>query len=129
MNRWFNVAGPCRPDIHYMLPPTDRIPEVMRLIHQQSYFVLHAPRQTGKTTAMLTLAQELTSSGQWTAVLLSVEVGSALPPDDIQFVLDLGLVRMDATHGLVIANPIYAAVIPRTWYTTSTAENAEVRRG
>ncbi len=81
MTRWFNVAGPCRVDIHYMLPPTARIPEVMRLIHQQSYFVLHAPRQTGKTTAMLTLAQELTSSGQWTAVLLSVEVGSAFNAD------------------------------------------------
>ncbi len=67
MTRWFNVAGPCHPDIHYMLPPTARIPEVMRLIQQQSYFVLHAPRQTGKTTAMLSLAQELTASGQWTA--------------------------------------------------------------
>ncbi|WP_153188301.1 ATP-binding protein, partial [Candidatus Oscillochloris fontis] len=81
MTRWFNVAGPCRADIHYMLPPTARIPEVMRLIQQQSYFVLHAPRQTGKTTAMLTLAQELTASGQWTAVLLSVEVGSAFNAD------------------------------------------------
>ena len=53
MPRWFNVAGPCRPDIHYMLPATARLPDVMRLIAQQSYFVLHAPRQTGKTTAML----------------------------------------------------------------------------
>ncbi|NJN18646.1 MAG: ATP-binding protein, partial [Oscillochloris sp.] len=61
MARWFNVAGPCRPDIHYMLPATARLPDVMRLITQQSYFVLHAPRQTGKTTAMLSLAQELTA--------------------------------------------------------------------
>ncbi|WP_129628054.1 hypothetical protein [Candidatus Oscillochloris fontis] len=34
--------------------------------------------------------------------LLANMVPAALPPDDIQFVLDLGLVRMDATHGLVI---------------------------
>jgi type II secretory pathway predicted ATPase ExeA len=77
MTRWFNVADPCRPAIHYMLPPLARLPEVPRLIAQQSYFVLHAPRQTGKTTAMQALAQELTASGQWTAVVLSVEVGSA----------------------------------------------------
>lgn len=81
MARWFNVAGPCRPDIHYMLPATERLPDVMRLISQQSYFVLHAPRQTGKTTAMLSLAQELTSSGQYVATLLSVEVGAPFADD------------------------------------------------
>jgi type II secretory pathway predicted ATPase ExeA len=48
----------------------------MRLVMQESYFVLHAPRQSGKTTAMLSLAQTLTASGRWTAVLLSVEVGA-----------------------------------------------------
>ncbi|PDW03344.1 ATP-binding protein [Candidatus Viridilinea mediisalina] len=74
--RWFNVAGPCRPEIHYMLPPLARLPELDRLIAQQSYFVLHAPRQTGKTTAMLALAQALTASGHWTAIMLSVEVGA-----------------------------------------------------
>ncbi len=81
MPRWFNVAGPCRPDIHYMLPATARLPDVMRLIAQQSYFVLHAPRQTGKTTAMQSLAQELTASGRWTAVLLSMEVGAPFSHD------------------------------------------------
>jgi DNA polymerase III delta prime subunit len=81
MARWFNVAGPCRPDIHYMLPATERLPDVMRLVRQQSYFVLHAPRQTGKTTAMLALAQELTSSGQYAAALLSLEVGAPFNDD------------------------------------------------
>ncbi|MFV9502970.1 MAG: AAA family ATPase [Oscillochloridaceae bacterium umkhey_bin13] len=76
MARWFNVAGPCKPDLHYMLPATARLPDVLRLIRQQSYFVLHAPRQTGKTTAMLALAQELTASGHYLAALLSVEVGA-----------------------------------------------------
>lgn len=91
MPRWFNVAGPCRPDIHYMLPPLARLPELGRLIAQQSYFVLHAPRQTGKTTAMLALAQSLTASKQWTAVLLSVEVGapfSATPEQAEVAILD-----------------------------------------
>jgi hypothetical protein len=81
MARWFNVAGPCRPDIHYMLPATARLPDVMRLITQQSYFVLHAPRQTGKTTAMLSLAQELTTSKDYTSAVLSVEVGAPFSDD------------------------------------------------
>ena len=79
MERWFNTAGPCKADIHYMLPPGDRLPQLKRLIAQQSYFVIHAPRQTGKTSAMLALAQELTESGDYTTVMVSVEVGSAFP--------------------------------------------------
>jgi molybdopterin-guanine dinucleotide biosynthesis protein len=40
--------------------------------------VLHAPRQTGKTTAMLALAQELTASGRYAAALVSAEGGCRL---------------------------------------------------
>jgi hypothetical protein len=76
MPRWFNTAGPCQADIHYMLPPTQRLPELQRLIQQRSYFVVHAPRQTGKSTTMLALAQQLTDSGRYASVMLSVEVGS-----------------------------------------------------
>jgi hypothetical protein len=60
-----------------MLPAMARLPQVNDLITQQSYFVLHAPRQTGKTTALLTLAQDLTASGDYTAVLVSMEAGAA----------------------------------------------------
>lgn len=81
MYRWFNIAGPCEADIHYMLPPTARLPDLSRLIAQESYFVIHAPRQTGKTTAMLALAQQLTSSGRYTAVVLSAEVGAPFSDD------------------------------------------------
>ncbi|NJM45066.1 MAG: ATP-binding protein [Alkalinema sp. RU_4_3] len=75
--RWFNTAGPCKPDIHYLLPSQQRLPEIAKLITQQGYFIIHAPRQTGKTTAMLTLAQELTASGTYTALMVSAEVGAA----------------------------------------------------
>ena len=50
--RFFNTAGPCKFDLHYMLPPAARLPEVLSLVEQQSYFVLHAPRQVGKTTVV-----------------------------------------------------------------------------
>ena len=75
----FNTAGPCQPDIHYMLSSVERMPQSKSLIDQRNYFVIHAPRQVGKTTAMLTLAQELTASGEYTALMVSVEVGSAFP--------------------------------------------------
>ena len=81
MTRWFNIAGPCSNDIHYMLSPTVRLPDLEELIQQRSYFVLHAPRQTGKTTAMLALAKQLTATGNYAAVMVSVEVGSAFNHD------------------------------------------------
>jgi hypothetical protein len=81
MPKWFNTAGPCQADIHYMLSATERLPELTQLIAQRNYFVIHAPRKTGKTTAMLALAQELTASGQYAAVMLSLEVGAVFPHD------------------------------------------------
>jgi type II secretory pathway predicted ATPase ExeA len=81
MPRWFNTAGPCKADIHYMLPPTVRLPSLERLIAQENYFVIHAPRQTGKTTAMLALAKQLTESGNYTAVMVSAEVGAPFSDD------------------------------------------------
>lgn len=76
MPRWFNIAGPCT-DNHYMLPVLRRLPTIRRLIDRSSYFVLHAPRQVGKTTALLSLARELNAEGRYLAVLLSMEVGAA----------------------------------------------------
>ena len=67
-----------------MLRPTSRLPELVALIKQQNYFIIHAPRQVGKTTAMLSLAQELTESGQYLAVLLTLETGAAFPDDPAQ---------------------------------------------
>jgi hypothetical protein len=81
MARFFNTAGPCKPELHYMLPASVRVPAAPRLIAQQGYFVVHAPRQTGKTTALLALAQELTAAGGHTAVLLSMEVGAPFSAD------------------------------------------------
>jgi type II secretory pathway predicted ATPase ExeA len=60
-----------------MLPAAERLPGIERLIEQQLYFVLHAPRQTGKTTAIQALAHSLTAAGQYAAVLVSAEVGAA----------------------------------------------------
>lgn len=57
MEKYFNVAGPCSPAKHYMQPALDRMPQIRRRVDQETYFVIHAPRQTGKTTAVQGLAE------------------------------------------------------------------------
>ncbi len=81
--RFFNTAGPIKPDIHYYVPPLERIDidEVLPLIHQEKYFVLHAPRQTGKTSAMLALMEELNESGQYRCAYINVETAQPARED------------------------------------------------
>jgi hypothetical protein len=81
MKRRFNTAGPCRTDLHYMIPAERRLPEAPGLVDQMGYFVVHAPRQTGKTTALRALAERLTASGRYAALLASCEVGEAAGDD------------------------------------------------
>jgi hypothetical protein len=73
--RFFNTAGPCHPDLHYMLPAEPRLPEARPLIDRGQYFVLHAPRQTGKTTTLAALAQTLLAEGRYVALRFSCEAG------------------------------------------------------
>ena len=86
MPKHFNVAGPCRAEDHYMLPPEARVTEVPPLIGEKAYFVVHAPRQTGKTTSLLNLARSFTAEGTHAAVLTSCKVGETAKDD-----VDLGI--------------------------------------
>ncbi len=79
--RFFNTAGPCVAEDHYMLPASARLPGVRKLIDRKGYFVLHAPRQSGKTTTVLELARELTAGGTYAAVVVSAEVGAPFQDD------------------------------------------------
>ncbi len=81
MTRHFNTGGPCIPSIHYTLSTERRLPELRAVIDGQSYFVLHAPRQVGKTTSLLTLGQTLTAEGRYAAVMVSMETGAPFEHD------------------------------------------------
>ncbi len=63
MARFFNTTGPCDPSEHDMLDAAVRLPDLTPFIERKQYFVLHAPRQTGKTTAMRGLAETLRARG------------------------------------------------------------------
>ena len=73
--RQFNIAGPTVAADHYCLDPLQRInlEEILKLIGEKRYFVLHAPRQTGKTTCLLALMRYLNSQGRYRAVYANVE--------------------------------------------------------
>ena len=81
MTRWFNTAGPCLPGYHYMIPAIERLPEARGLLDQMGYFVVHAPRQTGKTTSLMALARELTAEGRFAALHFSCEEGGSVGDD------------------------------------------------
>jgi len=73
MKRYFNIAGPCNAEEHYMLPATDRCADLTSLVEEKQYFVIHAARQTGKTTLMMGLVDELNDSGDFYALYCSLE--------------------------------------------------------
>lgn len=81
--KFFNTAGPIKPDIHYNVDSLTRVnlDEILGLIHQQKYFVLHAPRQTGKTSCLLALRDYLNRQGQYICVYANVEAGQAARND------------------------------------------------
>lgn len=81
MGRFFNTAGPCQPNIHYTLDPLARLSATRALIEEQKYFILHAPRQTGKTTVMMALAKTLNEEGKFATVYANVEPAQAVRHD------------------------------------------------
>ena len=75
--RFFSTAGPVRPADHYAIQPLDRVDvdELLTLIRTKQYFVLHAPRQTGKTSALIALRDLLNrgEAGDFRCVNVNVE--------------------------------------------------------
>ena len=81
--RFFNTTGPVVAEDHYRIPPLGRLDldEVLRLIDAKRYFVLHAPRQTGKTSALLALRDLLNERGAYRCVYTNVEPGQTARGD------------------------------------------------
>jgi hypothetical protein len=73
--RFFNTTGPCNPYDHYMLPPQDRLvgAQLHRYIRDKLYWVLHAPRQTGKTTFLQSWMRQINAGDEAVSCYVSVE--------------------------------------------------------
>ena len=81
--RFFNTAGPVNPQDHYCLSPLNRfdLAEILSLIQQKKYFILHAPRQTGKTSSLLALQEYIHGAGAYHCLYVNVEVGQTARED------------------------------------------------
>ena len=79
----FNTAGPQIATLHYSIDPLARIKlaEIESLVAQQRYFVLHAPRQTGKTTCLLALRDHFNAGNKVRAVYANIESAQAARND------------------------------------------------
>lgn len=75
----FNIAGPCNPKDHYMLPPERRLGEVMELIQARKFFTLTGGWQTGKTTCAKWLTRHLNTTGDWRALWVDIETAREQP--------------------------------------------------
>ncbi|MDR2199011.1 MAG: AAA-like domain-containing protein [Deltaproteobacteria bacterium] len=78
----FNTTGPCFPEDHYMLPVLPRIQGVDEMISGKYYFIIHAPRQSGKTTYLQYLTRRINSEGNIYALNCSLATLKGLTDRD-----------------------------------------------
>ncbi|MDR1632666.1 MAG: AAA-like domain-containing protein, partial [Dysgonamonadaceae bacterium] len=71
--KYFNIAGPCNNVKHYMIDAATRLHGVEALIDNEQYFVIHAARQSGKTTYLQDLAGRLDAEGKYYVLYCSLE--------------------------------------------------------
>ncbi|MEZ4311529.1 MAG: ATP-binding protein [Polyangiaceae bacterium] len=113
----FNTAGPNNPERHYMVPATERLPEARRYVDNGDSFVVHAPRQTGKSTTLQLLARDLTREGRFAALHFSCETGE---PSGDDFESAQRAVLFSIRHGAEMRLP--EALRPPPW-PSATREN------
>jgi hypothetical protein len=78
MQKFFNTAGACVPSDNYTVSMKHNFEHIQKLIDNKRYFILHAPRQTGKTTLMLQLMEKLNQEGEYIAIYLNIEAAQPL---------------------------------------------------
>ena len=83
MKKFFNTAGPINKEDHYYIDSKKRIDldEIQELIDDKKYFILHAPRQTGKTTLLLDIMETLNSSDTYACAYANIEAAQAARHD------------------------------------------------
>ncbi len=79
--RTFNTDGPVVAAEHYCIHPLERVDlkQILDLIRLKKYFVLHAPRQTGKTSTLLALAARLNADGEYRCLYINVAAQRRAP--------------------------------------------------
>lgn len=71
--KFFNTVGAINPQKHYFIPHRLDWNQLTDFIKKEYYFVLHAPRQSGKTTAIIEFVKHLNQKEYYRALYLSIE--------------------------------------------------------
>ncbi len=100
MHKFFNTAGPCQPDIHYMTDPLPRLSGIRELIDGTHYFIIHAPRQTGKTTYLYALMRQLNQEGKYTALTVNIQAAASGRDSDHAMQIAATYIYNQARHHL-----------------------------
>ena len=90
MTRWFNIAGACDPQRHYVIPPERRLVEARALLDEGRFFTLVSGRQTGKTTSVLWLLDHINADGRRCALWVDVQTAREQPDPRLAFRTILG---------------------------------------
>ncbi len=101
--RTFAIAGPVNPKDHYYVP--HRLDEALflQLIEEKKYFILHAPRQSGKTTAIRMFSQQLNITNNYKALYVNVEPAQAAR-SDVKHAMEIILNRLRGAAELLLKN-------------------------
>jgi hypothetical protein len=69
----FCIAGPIIPEDHYYIPRRLSWELLDQFLANKYYFLIHAPRQSGKTTTILEYVKHLNETDKYTALYLTTE--------------------------------------------------------
>ncbi len=110
--RFFNTEGEVIPEDHYCIPPLERVDldEIVTLIERKKYFILHAPRQTGKTSVLAALADYLNATGRFRCVYVNVEPAQTARQD-----VGAGIHTILAALAVEVARTTEEDVVRRIW--------------
>jgi hypothetical protein len=119
--KFFTTEGPVNSQDNYCLPPLERfdLDEILNLIALKKYFLMHAPRQTGKTSTLLALMTYLNQQGTYRALYANIEGAQAARenvslgiPAVIQAIGSEAYWRLDDTDAMSLAQRISAEANP-----------------
>ena len=82
-----------------MIDPLRRLgPEILELIDQRAYFMIHSARQSGKTTLIQELARQINAAGKYYAVYCTMEVAQTAETAEVGIPIILNAVYWALKH-------------------------------
>ncbi|MDR1297456.1 MAG: AAA-like domain-containing protein, partial [Deltaproteobacteria bacterium] len=78
----FNTIGPCNSSEHYLLPVLPRLPIIEKMINKKKNFIIHSPRQSGKTTFLNFLTTKINQEGRRYAINCSLATLRGVTDED-----------------------------------------------